>query len=139
MAVATDQPESHEETTYQTKRVFMRAEQNDRIETTEVVDNFQGKPVPETFTVVQRVMTYFGPRLRVEADTDAKQYLLTAPSPETQALFWRQIQSDWAKAAEVCLDFSDSLPQYDICLHCNEPLSTVEHRRRAAIGVCETG
>jgi hypothetical protein len=137
MAAATNRQDGLSETTHSTKRVFMRAEREDRIIITDVVENSGGENIPDTATVVQRNNTYYGPKLRIEAPDKSEQYLLTAPGPQTQAIFWCRSGSDWQEVAEVCLDFDGSVPQYDICLHCGEPLSTIAHQRRSVIGACE--
>lgn len=135
MAVRVDSIDGNPKTNPETKRVLVRAERNDELKITAVVSNLEDINVPNSVKVVQRIMTYYGPKLRVEADDE--QYLVTAPGPNTQALLWRQKDSAWHKAAEVRLDFTGSLPEYDICPDCGEPLSTIAHERRAAIGACE--
>lgn len=135
MSVSPEPKSSGPITNHATKRVFMRAEHQDALKTTEIVKEFRESDIPDVATVVQRVMTYYGPRLRIEADNE--QYLITAPGPDAQAFLWEQSDSGWEKVAEVCLDFSGSLPQYDICPNCGEPLSTLAHRRRSAIGTCQ--
>lgn len=135
MAVRVDSIEGNPETNPETKRVLVRAERKDELEITAVDSCFEDVSVPDIVTVVQRLMTYYGPKLRVEAD--GEQYLVTAPGPDTQALLWRQRDSAWHKAAEIRLDFTGSLPEYDICPDCGEPLSTIAHERRAAIGACQ--
>lgn len=137
MAVATQQKDEWSETTHLTKRVFMRAEHDDVIEFSDTIAKYCNKNVPDVATVVKRDLTYYGPRLRIEADGDGEQYLLTAPGPETQAILWSQTGREWKKIAEVCINFDGSPPQYDICLYCNEPLSSSAHRRRSVIGACE--
>ncbi|WP_135855206.1 hypothetical protein [Halorussus salinus] len=135
MAVKVDSVDGNPKTNPETKRVLVRAERNDELKITTVVSNFEDINVPDFVKVVQRLMTYYGPKLRVEADDE--QYLVTAPGPDTQALLWRQEDSAWHKAAEIRLDFTGSLPEYDICPDCGETLSTIAHERRAAIGACE--
>ena len=135
MAASIEANGSGPVTNHATKRVFMRAEHQDDLKITEKVRGFQEANIPDAATVVQRVMTYYGPRLRIEADDE--QFLVTAPGPDAQAFLWEQGDSGWEKVAEVCLDFSGSLPQYDICPDCGEPLSTLAHRRRSAIGTCQ--
>lgn len=137
MAAATNLQNGGSETTISTKRVFMRAERDDKLRITDVIENIGEKSIPNTATVIQRNETYYGPKLRIEAPDGPEQYLLTAPGPETQAILWSKSGSDWREIAEVCLDFDESTPQYDICLHCNEPLSTVAHQRRSVIGACK--
>lgn len=125
---------SNGETSHSTKRVFMRAEQGDEVVILTNRD-IEYDELPEHAEVIRRDITYYGPKLRVEAN--GRQYILTAPGPTAEAMLWRQTQSaDWKPAQEVKLDFGDSLPKYDICQHCNEPLDTMAHRRRSIIGAC---
>lgn len=135
MAATADSIDGGPKTNPETKRVLVRAERKDELEITAVDSRLEEISIPESVTVVQRLTTYYGPKLRVEADN--KQYLVTAPGPDSQALLWQQRDSAWHKAAEIRLDFSGSLPEYDICPDCGEPLSTIAHERRAAIGACE--
>lgn len=135
MAVRAGTIDGNPKTNPETKRVMVRAERKDELEITAVDSHLEEVSVPDTVTVVQRLMTYYGPKLRVEADDE--QYLVTAPGPDTQALLWHQRDSAWHKAAEIRLDFTGSLPEYDICPDCGEPLSTIAHERRAAIGACQ--
>lgn len=118
-----------------TKRVLVRAERNDELEITGVDLYFEEISLPDVVTVVQRLKTYYGPKLRVEGN--GEQYLVTAPGPDTQALLWQQKDAEWQKAAEICLEFTGSIPQYDLCPDCGEPLATIAHERRAAIGACQ--
>lgn len=115
--------------------MFIRAERKDELEVTEVAMRLDDTEIPDTLTVVQRLETYYGPKFRVEADDD-EQYLLTIPGPDTQALFWRKEEYSWVKTAELRLEFTGELPQYEMCPACGDPLSTLTHERRAAIGAC---
>lgn len=138
MATSTRHPDSREntETTYSTKRVLMRAEHQDKLKIEGASESGCSSDVPGTVVVIRRDQTYYGPRLRVESLSTGTQYIITAPGPESEAVLWHSTSEGWKVVREVALDFDDSIPQYDICLHCNEPLSTVEHRRRAAVGAC---
>ena len=135
MAATPDESQSWSKTEHTTKRALMRAERKDDLRLTKVDSIGEDCDVPSIGTVVQRVITYYGPKLRIEAGDE--QFLLTAPGPDSEALLWRKEDSDWKKTAEVQLEFSGSLPQYDICPGCGEPLSTIAHERRAAIGTCK--
>lgn len=135
MAVTSETIGGGPETNPETKKVLVRAEREDELEITAVESRYEDVTIPDAITVVQRMMTYYGPKLRVEADDE--QYLVTAPGPDTQALLWHQKDSAWHKAAELRLDFTGSLPEYDICPDCGETLSTIAHERRAAIGACK--
>lgn len=136
MAIADVQEKNSTETSHSTKRVFMRAEHEDVLSIASVSLSYKNEDLPKTLAVLKREMTYFGPKLRVEDQSTGNQYLLTIPGPKSEALLWSQSNSDWESLAQVSVEFVDSYSQYDICLYCNEPLSTVEHRRRSVIGVC---
>ncbi|WP_152422238.1 hypothetical protein [Natrialba asiatica] len=137
MAVAPNQHNRTSETKHPTKRVFMRAEHNDTLEICDVINTIRDGHIPDTATVVQRDLTYYGPKIRIEAHSNHEQYLLTAPGPNKEAMFWQYTEAGWEESAEVCLDFYGEIPQYDICPHCNEPISTVAHRRRSVTGTCK--
>lgn len=136
MATADVRSSNLTETEHSTKRVFMRAEQDDTIRIKNILSEQTKQDIPSVFTVVKRDLTYFGPKLRLEPHSDNDQYRMTVPGPKSEAVLWSQSDFEWVAIARVSVDFADSYPQYDICLHCNEPLSTVEHRRRSVLGVC---
>jgi hypothetical protein len=136
MAIASANPTTNTETSYPTKRVFMRAEHKDEIELHNASPSAQKKDIPEGAIVVKRNLTYYGPKLRIESLNDGEQYCLTVPGPDSEAILWELADTGWRRMAEVSLEFSGSVPKYDFCLYCNEPLSTVAHRRRAAVGAC---
>lgn len=139
MAVSTESGDKAEstETTYSTKRVLMRAEHKDELEMHETSASTYDGDIPVNVVVVKRDLTYYGPRLRIESLDAGEQYILTVPGPESEAILWHLTDVGWKEMAEVSLDFGKSIPSYDICLYCNEPLSTVAHRRRAAVGACQ--
>ncbi|WP_143414130.1 hypothetical protein [Halovenus aranensis] len=137
MSGALRQQNNQGETDFPTKRVFMRAEHGDSLLIIEKINTFQDMDIPERVSVVQRDLTYYGPKLRVEETSENKQYIITAPGPESQAMMWKYCGQDTQKIAEATLKFEETAPQYDICPHCNEPLSTVAHRRRSVVGACE--
>ena len=136
MATATTEPSTNTETSYSTKRVLMRAEHKDEILLYGASTSSRTKDIPKNVIVVKRDLTYYGPKLRIESLDDGEQYFLTVPGPETEAMLWELVDTGWQKMAKVSLEFGESVPKYDFCLHCNEPLSTVAHRRRAAVGAC---
>lgn len=136
MATAHVHPSNSTETEHSTKRVFMRAEQGDLIRVKDISSDQTEGDIPKGFTVVRRDLTYFGPKLRLQPHSDDDQYRMTIPGPNSEAALWCQSDFEWLDIARVSVDFVDSYPQYDICLHCNEPISTVEHRSRSIIGVC---
>ncbi len=117
------------ETDPETKRAVLLAENEDTIR----VDTL-GECM-----VVQRHDTYYGPKLRIEPEDEDEddQYLLTAPGPQSELLLWEQDRDalKWQVQAEVTAELVD-WEQYDICEQCGNPLKTIRHRRRRAIGAC---
>ena len=136
MATATTEPSTSTDTSYSTKCVLMRAEHKDEIKILGESVSARKSNIPDEALVVKRSLTYYGPKLRIESVDTCEQYLLTVPGPDSEAMLWELRDTGWEKLAEVSLEFGDHIPNYDFCLHCNEPLSTVAHRRRAAIGDC---
>ncbi|WP_226042724.1 hypothetical protein [Natrinema sp. DC36] len=108
------------ETSHGSKTVMMRAEQTDeiRVETLGACE------------VLQRIPTYYGPKLRIEALEGDGQYLLHAPGPNGEL---QLLATDATPLRRVRAELVTT-KQYDICLECGEPLKTVEHRRRSFIG-----
>ena len=128
-------------TEYDSKMVMLRAERGDNIQIVDVVTRLtQNNDIPSETTVVKRTTPYFGPKLILTADEE--QYLLTAPGPDTQLLLWSGNYLDdgerygWEKLAEVTAQFADDQPQYDLCPECGQPMQTIEHERKAAVGRC---
>ncbi len=126
-------------TEYESKMVMLRAERGDRIQITDVRTRLApNRPIPSTVSVTKRTTPYFGPKLRLTANEQA--YLLTAPGPDTQLLLWERPQGSsqnrWTKLAEVTAHLDDDQPQYDLCPVCGEPMQTIEHQRKAAVGKC---
>lgn len=116
------------ETSHGSKQVMITAEHKDTI----AVETL-GECV-----VVQRYQTYFGPKLRIEPKDGGEQYLLTAPGPKSDLYLWEQEDFEWTVRAEVEAEVIDT-EQYDICDVCGEPVRTMQHRRRRAIGACAGG
>lgn len=128
-------------TEYSSKMVMLRAERGDNIQVIDVVTRLtQNGDIPSETTVVRRTTPYFGPKLVLTADEES--YLLTAPGPDTQLLLWSgNYLADgerygWDKLAEVTTQFADDQPQYDLCPECGQPIQTMEHERKAAVGRC---
>lgn len=128
-------------TEYRSKMVMLRAERHDTIQILDVEVRFDhARDIPSEATVVKRTTPYFGPKLVLDAGEEP--FLLTAPGPESQLLLWTGQytgtgdREGWQKLAEVTAQFADDQPQYDLCPECGEPLQTVEHERKAAIGRC---
>lgn len=133
--MATTSSQATSGTTTDTKRVFLRAERGDKLRVLDEIEVLTDIEYPSEFTVVQRQMTYYGPRLRVESEDE--QYLLTSPGPDSQAMLWVHRDFDWRQALEVTLEFTGELPQYEICPACGETVSTMAHERRAILGTCD--
>lgn len=128
-------------TEYDSKMVMLRAERGDMVQIVDVVTRLdRDEDVPSETTVVKRTTPYFGPKLVLAADEES--YLLTAPGPDTQLLLWvgNYLDTDerygWNKLAEVTAQFADDQPQYDLCPECGQPIQTIEHERKAAVGRC---
>ena len=128
-------------TEYNSKMVMLRAERGDNIQIVDVLTRLtQDGDIPSETTVVKRTTPYFGPKLVLTADDES--YLLTAPGPDTQLLLWSGNYLDdgerygWEKLAEVTAQFADDQPQYDLCPECGQPMQTIEHERKAAVGRC---
>lgn len=120
---------------------MIKATRDDVLRVTEIVEHLTpGVDVPTELTVIRRSQTYYGPKLETTANNT--NYLVTAPGPNTQLLLWRGISTPdnylvrWKQLAEIKADFTDNLPQYDICPDCGEPIKSVEHERLAAFGTC---
>lgn len=129
------------DTDYHSKLVMLRAERKDMVKICDVITRLQDDiSIPSEATVVKRTTPYFGPKLVLTADN--QNYLLTAPGPDTQLLLWsgnvleNGNRYGWQKLAEVTAQFIDDRPQYDLCPECGEPMQTVEHQRKAAVGRC---
>lgn len=122
-------------TTTETKRVFLRAERGDTVEIAETKNKFCDGTLPESVKIIQRQYTYHGPKFRVEGSDE--QYLLTSPGPDADGLLWKVDDMEWIRAAEVVVEFGDELPEYEICLHCGEPIKTTEHERESYLGTCD--
>lgn len=101
---------------------MMRAEHGDEIR----VDGFG------VCEVVQRQLTYYGPKLRIQPEAGDRQYLLHAPGPSAE-LELTTPQGETVGRYPAALE---GTKKYDMCLHCGEPIKTVEHQRRSAIGAC---
>lgn len=128
-------------TNYCSKMVMLRSERHDEITISEVVTQLRRDVViPSEVTVVQRQCPYFGPKLLLHADEE--NYLLTAPGPDTHLLLWSPQYDEhgerygWNKLAEVKAQFIDDQPQYDLCSECGQPMQTLEHERKSAVGRC---
>lgn len=128
-------------TEYECKMVMLRAERHDRIHITDVVSRIvSGYTIPSEVTVAERKNPYYGPELILEGGDSPLR--LTSPGPDSQLLLWKAHLTDrgnqygWQKVAEVTAQFLDDQPQYDLCPECGQPMQTIEHERRAAVGRC---
>lgn len=135
--MATSQPITESES----KSVMIKASYDDQICVEKVSSHLKpGFQVPQELSVKRRTETYYGPKLETKADGHS--YLITAPGPNTQLLLWRALENEdgflirWEQLAEIQARFSESMPQYDICPDCGEPIKSVEHERMAAFESC---
>jgi hypothetical protein len=129
-------------TNYESRKVILRSEHGDTISLGQIEQQFIEREIPSEFTVVKRTETYFGPELMLEANR--RNYLLTAPGPDTQLLLWgenvddRAYREGWYRLAEVSAEI-DETPQYDICDQCGHPIRSQQHQRLSTLGRCPDG
>lgn len=126
----------------ESRTVMLRAERGDQLEITQVVEALtNGRKVPASVTVQERIQRYYGPTL-VATELSSEQYFrITAPGPDSNLLLWRSVQSNtgdasWCRAAEITARFMNERPTYDICQECGEPIKTYEHARQALFDLC---
>lgn len=130
---------SNPETSFDSRKVVLRSERKDTIGITEVVERFRDQDVPESLIVLERIDTYYGPELTLFAE--GRNYMLTAPGPDTQLLLWAADVDDsnyrevWVRLAEVEAEICRA-PQYELCEQCGSPVRSKEHARLSAIGRC---
>jgi len=140
--VERDDPGDEPVTEYDSKMVMLRGERHDRITIENTVQSLtSGADVPEELSIIQRNNTYYGPKLKLS--TGGQDYLLTAPGPDAHLLLWESVtdrngfRKSWRKIAEVTAQIADDVPQYDLCPYCGEPLKSLDHERKAAVGQCD--
>lgn len=127
---------------YESKKVVLHAERHDPVIINNIYDTKDASSsIPEKFDVVQRIDSFFGPDLRLKAETGAN-FRLTAPGPGRHLLLWdAQIDTDgfcegWSVIAEVGVEFGDDLPSYEICPGCEGEIKSAAHERAAIFGFC---
>lgn len=131
-------------TDHHSKSVMLRAERNDTITISQMVNRFSNGFIPEEVTVLRRTNPYYGPQLLLHASNEGEDlnYQLTAPGPDTFLYLWgaetdsEGFRESWYKLAEVKAALKDNQPQYDICSECGEPIQSLEHEKYAAFGRC---
>lgn len=133
-------------TSHESKTVVLAAERGDRVKIGEVIKAFhEDQFIPEELTVLKRNSTYYGPKLRVhaESDGDDHNFLLNAPGPATELMLWagetrksNGIES-WYRLAEVRARLAEDQPSFEICPQCKNPVRSVEHERLASLGMCD--
>jgi len=118
--------------------VFRRAENRDVINVVKIEQQFDDQEIPDEFRVVQRQETYFGPKMRLEEPSESRseQFVLTAPADDKEGMLWRIDGMDWVRTTEIVVEFSEDLPQYDICPDCGEPIKNSRHETAAFLGTC---
>jgi len=112
----------------QSKTVMLRGERHDTIHIHGLGD----------VNVVRRTQPYFGPKLLLHDEERNQNWLLTAPGPHSDLQLWQPRTGDegrvgWEKFETVTARI-ESVDQYRIC-ECGEPIKTLEHERKAAMGV----
>lgn len=125
-------------TSFDSQEVMLRAERCDTIIVTDVMRCDADIELPQSYDVVQRTETYFGPELMLEAAQC--NYLLIAPGPDRQLDLYIDTSDhgeprSWKRIAEITAEI-DETPSYDLCPQCGNPLRSVYHERMAAIGRC---
>lgn len=132
-------------TDHDSKSVMLRAERDDQIKITRVVNQFSdGEVVPRDFRVLRRNHPYYGPELllHTQLDNNDYNYRMTAPGPDTDLYLWGAetdadgFRKSWYKLAEVRAILPSDQNPYDICSDCGEPIQSLEHERYAAFGRC---
>lgn len=132
-------------TDHDSKVVMLAAERHDRIQINDVVTRFDGDvQVPDSVSVIERKTTYYGPELLVHAEIEKvdHNFLLNAPGPDSHLFLWaaetdeNNYRESWYVAAEVKAALAEKQPSYDICPDCGKPMKSLEHERRAALGMC---
>ena len=114
----------------QSKMVVLRAERHDTIHIYGLGD----------VNVVRRTRPYFGPKLLLHDEQRDQNWQLTAPGPYSDPQLWQPRTGDegrvgWEKFETVTARI-ESVDQYRMC-ECGEPIKTLEHERKAAMGVAE--
>lgn len=125
------------ETKIETKQVFLRANNSDPIEIDDICELYRETELPDAVSVVQRQETYFGPKFTVESEQSKKQWKLTAPGPDREAIIWERDGMEWVQAAEVAVSIGEDLPQQKVCLQCGETITTSTHRTESFLGTCD--
>lgn len=133
-------------TEYDSKTVMIGGEKDDKIIVEEIVRRFSNDSyIPDEVTVIKRMETYYGPELflRSKADGRTFNHTLHAPGPTAQLYLWNaktrnngQRRYGWELVAEIKAVFSSEQPPYERCQTCNELIRTVEHNRKALMGIC---
>lgn len=134
----SDSPAVGPVTTYESRSVMLRAERRDEIVITEIISEHVGGELPNTYTVVQRTETYYGPELLLYSDES--NYLLIAPGPDCQLMLLVDTSNDderrsWERVAEVTAEIKD-IEQYEICDQCGNPIRSLQHERLSSFGQC---
>ena len=116
-----DEGGREQSTSHTSKTVMMRAESTDTIHVDTLGD----------CEVIQRDMTYFGPKLYIESN-DGENFILYAPGPRSELQLTDLKKNPVRKVTAELVD----VKKYDICPYCNEPIKGVHHRTRTLIGNC---
>jgi len=127
------------------KTVMIAAERGDTIKITNIISRVEDNNVPEELQVIQRSDTYYGPKLFTYSTirTEERNFLLTAPGPDTQLQLWTEEvassgkREGWIKAAEVMAVLPAEQPPYERCQGCGELVRSIEHERAALTGDCQ--
>ena len=126
------------------KTVMLAAERGDTIRIREAKTSVEHLELPDELEVIQRTEPYYGPKLFTHASVDGedRNYLLTAPGPNSQLCLWKEEMSSdgkrigWVEAAEITVSLAAEQPPYERCDECGEIIRSIEHERAALSGQC---
>lgn len=130
---------------YDSGTVMIAAERGDNIVLTSIVNRQRERcELPEEMSVIRRSEKYYGPELLLhdEVEGENRNYLLTAPGPNSDLQLWvgklskEGVRRSWEKAAIVKASLAAEQPPYELCEQCGEPIRSIEHDRKAVTGHC---
>lgn len=136
----------HPTTDGDSRQVMLAANRHDNIIITDVVERYRDThTVPESVSVIQRNLRYYGPELMVHTEVDGfnRNYLFIAPGPVDELQLWGdvltddgQYRSNWVLVADITAVLADDQPNYEICDQCGGPIRTLDHEQAAIFGEC---
>ena len=135
----------HLGTDSKSKTVMIAAERGDQIRITGVISSGNSRKVPHELEVLQRTEPYYGPKLLTYAPVtgEERNFLFTAPGPNTQLQLWREDVSEdgkrkgWHEFVEVTASLEPEQPPFERCDQCGEVIRSIQHERAALSGQCD--